>query len=96
MALAGGVQVMSTPATFVEFSRLRGLSPEGRCRLWRRRWCRLGRGRGHFGAQAVVVGQRDGDTVLGVIRGSAVNQDGRSQGLTAPNGPSQVRGSSAL
>src|SRR2546423_5293308 len=32
LALAGGVTGMSTPLTFVEFSRQRGLSPDGRCR----------------------------------------------------------------
>ncbi|WP_229852086.1 type I polyketide synthase, partial [Streptomyces roseolus] len=32
LALAGGATVMSTPLTYVEFSRQRGLSPDGRCR----------------------------------------------------------------
>jgi len=32
LALAGGVQVMNTPIAFVEFSRLRGIASDGRCK----------------------------------------------------------------
>ncbi|MFD4957005.1 SDR family NAD(P)-dependent oxidoreductase, partial [Streptomyces sp. NPDC058451] len=34
LALAGGVTVISTPGTFIEFSRQRGLSPDGRCKAF--------------------------------------------------------------
>jgi acyl transferase domain-containing protein/acyl carrier protein len=91
MALAGGVNLILSPALFVALSRAHMLAPDGRCKTFDAAADGFARGEGcglvalkrHSDAIA------DGDRVLALIRGSAVNQDGPSSSLSAPNGPAQ-------
>ncbi|KAI0540452.1 polyketide synthase [Xylaria digitata] len=93
IALAGGVSLLLNPGIHIEFSKLRGLSADGRCKAFSDDTD----GTGFSEGAAIVVlkrlsdAQRDGDEIHAVLRGSAVMHGGSSSGLTAPSGPGQVK-----
>jgi myxalamid-type polyketide synthase MxaE and MxaD len=87
LALAGGVNLILSPAITINFTKAGAMAPDGRCKAFDARANGYVRSEG---AGVVVLkplsqALADGDPIYAVIRGSAVNQDGRSNGLMAPN-----------
>jgi len=91
LAVAGGVNLIFSPATTIIFSKAGLLAADGRCKAFDARADGYVRGEG---AGVVILkplarAVADGDRIYAVILGGAVNQDGRSNGLTAPNRQAQ-------
>lgn len=92
IALAGGVNMLLTPAATLGFGAAGVLAADGRIKAFSKDADGIARAEG--GGLLVLKRLDDavaaGDQVLAVIKGSAVNSDGRSNGLTAPNPDAQV------
>jgi myxalamid-type polyketide synthase MxaD len=87
LALAGGVNLILSPAITINFTKAGAMAPDGRCKAFDARANGYVRSEG---AGVVVLKPLsralvDRDPIYAVIQGSAVNQDGRSNGLMAPN-----------
>ncbi|WP_371524667.1 SDR family NAD(P)-dependent oxidoreductase [Streptomyces sp. NBC_01283] len=91
LAVAGGVNLVLSPAFAINFSKAGVMSAEGRCKPFDASADGYVRSEG---AGVVILkplsrALADGDPVHAVIRGGAVNQDGASNGLMAPNPKAQ-------
>ncbi|MFD3745831.1 type I polyketide synthase [Nocardia sp. NPDC058633] len=86
-AVAGGVNLVLTPAVGVFYTQAGLSAPDARCKPFSGNADGIVRGEG----VAVLVlrrlcdAQAAGLPIYAVIKGSAVNSDGRSNGITAPN-----------
>lgn len=91
VALAGGVNVMTTPEYTIAESKGGFLSPDGRSKAFdaRANGYVRGEGAGVVILKPLADALRDGDPVYAVIRATAVNQDGRSNGITVPRREAQ-------
>ncbi|OJA19511.1 hypothetical protein AZE42_03211 [Rhizopogon vesiculosus] len=91
-AIAGGVNVMSSPNMFIGLERGHFLSPSGQCKSFdasadgysRAEGCSL------FVLKRLSDAAAESDNILGVIRGVEVNQSGLAHSITHPHVPTQV------
>ncbi|WP_344870216.1 polyketide synthase Pks13 [Gordonia hankookensis] len=92
VALAGGVNMILTPAATVGFDTIGAVAKDGHIKAFSSDADGMVRseGGGLFVLKRLADARRDGDQVLAVIAGSAVNSDGRSNGIFAPNPEAQV------
>ncbi|KAF2646001.1 equisetin synthetase [Massarina eburnea CBS 473.64] len=92
VAIAAGSNLILSPVQYVAESKLRMLSPTGRCRMWDESADGYARGEGVAAVVLKTLSQAiaDGDTIDCIIRETGVNQDGHSAGLTVPSNTAQT------
>ncbi|WP_394839238.1 type I polyketide synthase [Pendulispora rubella] len=92
LAIAGGVNLVLSPAGVLGFADLGGVAGDGRCKPFDARADGMIRseGCGIVVLRRLADARAHGDPIRALIRGSAINQDGRSTRLTAPNPAAQV------
>lgn len=91
MALAGGVNVITSPSMFQNLAGASFLSPTGASKAFDASadgYCR-GEGAGILVLKRLSTALADGDLVLGVIAGSAVNQGDNCSAIQVPHSGSQ-------
>lgn len=91
-AIAGGVNALLSPRSYLSFTRSGMLSPDGRCKTFDKAANGYVRGEG-VGAvflKPLSQAMQDHDRILAVIKASGVNHGGRVNTLTAPNPNAQA------
>jgi acyl transferase domain-containing protein len=91
VALAGGVNVMLQPETFVLMCKGGFLAADGRCKSFDASADGYGRGEGAgmVALKKLDDAVRDGDRIYAVVKATGSNQDGRTTAITVPNAESQ-------
>ena len=91
-ALAGGVNIITSPILYQNLSKAGFLSPRGPCKPFDADadgYCR-GEGAGMLVLKRLSSAIADGDSIAGVIAGSAVGQSDHSSPITVPHSQSQI------
>jgi len=87
MAIAGGVNLITHPDKYVQFSQNNFFSTDGKCRSFGEGGDGYvpGEGVGAVVIKALAQAVKDGDQIYGVIKGTAINSGGRTSGYTVPS-----------
>ncbi|QMT59047.1 SDR family NAD(P)-dependent oxidoreductase [Legionella sp. PC997] len=92
LALAGGVNILITPNSFIAANQAGMLSEDGRCKTFDKgaNGYVRGEGAGAILLKKLTQALDDGDHIYGIIKGTAVNHGGHVNTLTAPNPNAQA------
>ena len=91
-ALTGGMDRNMGVESFVKFSKIGALSPDGsRPYADGANGFVMGEGAVVYLLKRLVDAERDGDPIYGVVRGIGSSSDGKGKGITAPNPIGQQR-----
>lgn len=91
MALAGGVNIITSPSLHQNLSSASFLNPNGSSKAFdadANGYCR-GEGAGIIVLKPLTKALLDCDNILGVIAGSAINQNSNCTSITVPDSRSQ-------
>ena len=93
VAIAGGVDAIQNPFSFLCFAKTQALSPTGHCRPFDADadGIAISEGFATIVMKRLADAERDGDRIYAVIRGVGGASDGRDRSLTAPRPEGQMR-----
>ncbi|OCH84111.1 ketoacyl-synt-domain-containing protein [Obba rivulosa] len=91
-AIAGGVNVITSPEMFLGLGHAHFLSPTGQCRPWDAAADGYSRaeGCGLFVLKRLVDALAERDRIRGIIRGAEVTHSGQAASITHPHVPAQI------
>jgi FkbH-like protein len=86
-AIVGGINLFLHPSRYVQYSRMKMLAPEAKCRPFGAgaQGTIFGEGIGAILLKRLPDAERDKDNIHGVIKGYAINSGGKTNGFTVPN-----------
>ncbi|KAI3392862.1 hypothetical protein diail_5037 [Diaporthe ilicicola] len=92
-AIVAGTNLIFGPDMYISESKLRMLSPTGKCKMWDASADGYARGEGVAALLLKPLSKAlsDNDPIQAVIRNSGVNSDGRTPGITMPSALAQAR-----